>query len=79
MDVREYYSKCIDVTPHNSNAFSLNACRGILVTVSGTIAFKDENGDTRTTGNLEAGKILPIQTKHILSTGTDATGIQAWY
>jgi hypothetical protein len=76
-------TKCISVTPSDVADFTDSGatvkCRGISVDGSGTVAFKDENGVTRVTGNLQEFVIHPISTKRIMATGTTATGIVVYW
>lgn len=69
----------VPVTPHDDNAFSDNQpCRGIIVGTAGTIVAVDENDD-EVAIYVVAGVVLPIATKHILATGTDAEDIVALF
>ena len=55
------------------------ACRAILLEVAGDLAVKDSNNTTVVIPGLAAGILHPISTQQILSTGTGATGITAFF
>lgn len=76
-------SKFAVVTPSDTALLEWNgdkyATKGIMVGVTGNIAVKDENGTSVTIVGVAAGIILPISTNQILSTGTTATSITAFF
>lgn len=70
------FDNIVSVTPDDNNDLAVPS-RGILVSVAGTIAVTDINGNdvTLTATQIVAGTIYPLQIKRIKSTGTSATGI----
>ncbi len=67
-----------NITPNDSTDL-LQPTRGILLGAAGAIAIHNEAGTSITIANLAIGVIHPITTKRILSTGTIASGIVAFY
>lgn len=76
-------SKFAVVTASDTDVLTWNgenfATKGVMVAVSGDLACKDEAGNSVTISTVAAGVIHPIQTNQILSTGTTATGITAFF
>ena len=78
-------SQFILVTPSDSATLVYNgvekATRGISFAVAGALAIKDDEDNTVIIPSdaLAAGIIHPIITNKILSTGTDVTGLVAWF
>lgn len=67
-----------NITPNDSTDL-LQPTRGILLGAAGAIAIYNEASSSVTLSNLAVGVIHPITTKRILSTGTIASGIVAFY
>lgn len=66
------------VTPSDSDNFA-QFTRAIYVGGAGDIHYYTSAGDDETTQAVLAGSILPLRVYRILSTGTTATKIQAWF
>ncbi len=66
-----------NITPNDSTDLTF-VPRGLSWAGTGDIAIITEAGNSRTITSLGTSIIHPISPKRILSTGTTATGIQAW-
>lgn len=73
-------SVAVAVTPSDSADISATGMRsrGLYVGAAGNIACRMDNGDVTFVG-CPAGLVLPIRTKRVLSTGTTATSIVAFF
>lgn len=52
--------------------------QGLSVNVAGLVAIEGDDGNSETV-QMEAGVVFPVQAHKVLSTGTTATGIVAYY
>jgi len=76
----------VAVTPHDTNDLaaviiggeSLKYTASLHISVSGTLKVDTANGDTVTFPVVPVG-VLPLQVSRVYATGTDATGIVAYY
>jgi hypothetical protein len=75
--VAESYTSAAAVT--KSDTVVIRATRGIMATVTGDIAILFPDSTTIVLPAVVAGQIYPISAIKILSTGTTATGIIAFY
>ena len=68
----------IPVTPSDStdNVGEGNIAIGLYITAAGNVSFQNKDGNTRTV-TVPANYNLVCSVKRVLSTGTNATGIQA--
>lgn len=64
------------VTPSNSADLAIVA-RALYVGNTGDITLDTPNSASLLFSNVQAGSILPVNTKRVRSTGTTATGIVA--
>lgn len=76
-------SKFIVVSPSDTAVLTWNgdsfSTKAIMAGVAGNIAVKDEVDTSVTIVGLAAGVMYPIETNLILSTGTTATSITAFF
>ena len=71
------------VTPSDSVALPLGACKAFMVGTAGNVAViaEDDNlvGATPVVLAVTAGQVVPVRAAYIYSAGTTATGIVALY
>lgn len=68
---RTGYDNVVAVTTHDTNA---NRYAGFVVSVTGTVVFMPEDGNTLVTFPATAGIVYPLGTR-IITTASTATGI----
>jgi hypothetical protein len=68
----------VAVTPNDSVDLT-DSCLALYVGGAGDITVHDRAGNTVLFTAVPAGSILPIQTKRVMATNTDATGLVALY
>jgi hypothetical protein len=56
-----------------------NGARGLYIGGTGNLAVITSRGNTRTFYNAQAGSVVPIRVRRVLSSGTTATNILALY
>jgi len=66
------------ITPDDSTDLA-NETRGIYVGGTGDIVVHDKAGNNVTFSSAQAGTVLPIRTKRVLSTSTTATNLVALF
>jgi hypothetical protein len=68
--------RAASVTP--SDATVIPKTRALWIGVTGNVAVRTANGETVTVANAPVG-VLPVQVDQVLSTGTTASSILAFY
>lgn len=66
------------VTPNDSNDLSPFA-RSLRIGTGGTVTVQNFRGESVLFSNVQDGETLPCLVKRVMSTGTTATGIVAYY
>lgn len=70
-------TKCVAVTPHDSNALT-DIPKALYVGTGGSIVLQGVGGGSDVTfANVPDGGVLPVRAKYIRATGTTASGIVA--
>lgn len=64
------------ITPND--ATNIGPARALFVGTGGTLSLKDAAG-ALVQYTVQSGQILPLEARVVMSTGTTATGIVAWY
>lgn len=70
--------RIVEVSPDNNFTFP-EQNRAIWVGGAGNLAVQTWNGETVTIVGVNAGALIPLSVKRVLSTNTTATSIQLWY
>lgn len=65
------------VTP--SDSATIGRTRALYIGGAGDVAVRFSNGATATHASVPAGSTLMVEVDKVLSTGTTATNIVAWY
>ncbi len=75
----DLYTNGIAVTPNDGSDLGTLPANGLGCQAAGTVAVHFHNESTSVTLSLTPGVILPVKVDRVLSTGTSATGIVAYY
>lgn len=72
-------TRCVAVTPHDSNALS-EIPKGLYVGTGGDLAIEPAGGGGAVTlANVADGSVLPVRVRIVRATGTTAADIVALY
>ena len=71
--------RIVPVSPDNNFTFTGEPNRAIWVGGAGNLAVQTLNGETVTIVGVNAGALIPLSVRRVLSTNTTATSIQLWY
>ena len=77
-DMTEPYNSAVTITPDDVNELS-TVTRGLMVNVAGDVVVKFNDDASTVTLSLQSGTVYPFRVRHVLATGTTATGITGLY
>jgi len=66
---------CVEVTPSDVADIAGGPVRALYVGTGGDVTIHDGDGNEIEFANVPAGTILPVKTRRVMNTGTDASDI----